>query len=192
TVTKGQTVQGIANLYKVEIDEILSSNQINESAKLTEGQKLIVPGAEIQNEKSEIKSKPKTTTTGKSLAKTGSSIISSVAGFFTNPVPGSVRTRGVKPGHRGVDLAAPTGTAIHAAASGRVLAAKTGYSGGFGNMVIIQHSNGTKTLYAHMSKIGTQTGDQVSKGEVIGYVGSTGHSTGPHLHIEVLGGRNPF
>ena len=96
------------------------------------------------------------------------------------------------PGHKGVDLAAPTGTQIHAAAAGKVLIARNGYNGGFGNYVVIQHPNGTKTLYAHMSRLGTSTGAQVEQSSVIAYVGSTGRSTGPHLHFEVLGGKNPF
>ena len=58
-------------------------------------------------------------------------------------------------------------------------------------MAIIQHSNGTKTLYGHMSKVGTKTGAQVERGEIIGYVGSTGRSTGPHIHFEVFNARNP-
>lgn len=96
------------------------------------------------------------------------------------------------PGGRGIDMAAPTGTPIVAAASGTVLLSKGGYSGGYGEMIVIQHANGTKTLYAHMSKRATTTGAKVSQGETIGYVGSTGRSTGPHLHFEVQGAKNPF
>ena len=58
-------------------------------------------------------------------------------------------------------------------------------------MIIIQHPNGTKTLYGHMSKLSTHSGDQVARGKVIGYVGSTGHSTGPHVHFEVFNAKNP-
>ena len=62
---------------------------------------------------------------------------------------------------------------------------------GFGNVVIIDHPNGTQTLYAHQSKLATVAGAEVFQGEVIGYVGTTGHSTGPHLHFEVHGAQNP-
>ncbi len=147
----------------------------------------MIPGGNIASE-----AKPKT------VAKTGTikgkvvSSLPSVSGYFKNPLPGAVRTRGIKPGHRGVDLAAPTGTPIYAAASGTVIIARMGYNGGFGNYVVIQHGNGTKTLYAHMSKLGTTPGAKVSQGQVIGYVGNTGNSRGAHLHIEVLGGKNPF
>jgi len=90
-----------------------------------------------------------------------------------------------------VDLAIKTGTPIRASAAGKVTLARNGYNGGYGNLVVISHPNGTETLYAHQSKIATTTGVQVYQGEVIGYVGSTGRSTGPHLHFEVHGARNP-
>lgn len=190
TVVKGDTVQSIANKYKVDLKDILSANDLDADYKLSVGERLMVPGGEMSGGSTTTTTKPKTTTSTKT--KTISSSLPSVSGYFKNPVPGAVRTRGVKPGHRGVDLAAPTGTPIHAAAGGTVIIARYGYNGGFGNYVVIQHANGTKTLYAHMSKLGTNPGASVSQGEVIGYVGSTGRSTGPHLHIEVLGGKNPF
>ena len=107
-------------------------------------------------------------------------------------MPTGHKTQGLHgPGKRGIDIGAPTGTPIYASASGTVLLARTGWNGGYGNMVIIQHPNGTKTLYGHMSKLGARTGANVSRGEVIGYVGSTGRSTGPHVHFEVFNARNP-
>ena len=184
TVTKGQTLQGIANLYKVNINEILLANDINSGEKLIVGEKLMIPGAGMLSETT--KPKPNTSTNS-TYAK-----MPSVIGYFKNPLPGARRSRGMSSTHKGVDLAAPTGTPIYAAASGKVLTARMGWNGAFGNMVILQHANGAKTLYAHMSKLGTSTGAQVTQGEVIGYVGSTGRSTGPHLHLEVLGAKNPF
>ena len=107
-------------------------------------------------------------------------------------MPTGHKTQGLHgPGNRGIDIGAPKGTPIYASAPGRVLIAKTGWSGGYGNMVIVEHPNGTKTLYAHMTKLGTKTGAEVARGEIIGYVGSTGRSTGPHLHFEVFNARNP-
>jgi murein DD-endopeptidase MepM/ murein hydrolase activator NlpD len=185
TVAKGDTLQGIASKYKADIDDILSANEIEEGAKLAVGDKLIIPGANLL---SETKTKSGTGTGTKSTY----SNMPNVAGYFKNPVPGGIKTRGIKPGHKGVDIAAPTGTPIHAAAEGAVLIARNGWNGGFGNYVVIQHPNGAKTLYAHMSRLGTTPGDKVSQGDVIGYVGSTGKSTGPHLHLEVLGAKNPF
>ncbi len=187
TVGKGETLQGIATKYKVDLHDILDANDIEADAKLTIGGKLMVPGASISTAAKATKS-----AVGKVVKGGPSSSVPSVAGYFVNPVPGSVKSRGVKPGHKGVDFAAPTGTSIRAAASGTVLIARNGYNGGFGNYVVIQHPNGVKTLYAHMSRLGTTPGAQVSQGENIGYVGNTGRSTGPHTHFEVLGSKNPF
>jgi murein DD-endopeptidase MepM/ murein hydrolase activator NlpD len=85
--------------------------------------------------------------------------------------------------HEGIDLGAAYGTPIAAAGSGTVIYA--GWLGGYGNLTVIDHGGGLATAYGHQSQIGVSVGQQVGRGEVIGYVGSTGHSTGPHLHFEV-------
>jgi murein DD-endopeptidase MepM/ murein hydrolase activator NlpD len=88
--------------------------------------------------------------------------------------------------HAGEDIGAPSGTPILAADSGTVITANSGnYGGGYGNYVVISHGNGVTTLYAHQSAIAVSLGQSVTQGSVIGYVGSTGLSTGPHLHFEV-------
>jgi murein DD-endopeptidase MepM/ murein hydrolase activator NlpD len=86
--------------------------------------------------------------------------------------------------HAGLDLAASYGSPIIAAADGRVVSA--GWSGGYGNLVRIAHAGGLQTMYGHMSRIAAASGTMVHQGQLIGYVGSTGLSTGPHLHYEVL------
>jgi len=83
--------------------------------------------------------------------------------------------------HNGIDIAAPTGTYVGAARAGQVIA--TGWMGGYGKAVIVQHDNGFKTLYGHLSRICTANGRTVKAGSLIGRVGSTGFSTGPHLHF---------
>jgi murein DD-endopeptidase MepM/ murein hydrolase activator NlpD len=85
--------------------------------------------------------------------------------------------------HEGIDLGAAYGTPIAAAAAGVVIYA--GWEGGYGNLVVIDHGGGLATAYGHQSRIAVVAGQSVSQGEIIGYVGSTGHSTGPHLHFEV-------
>jgi murein DD-endopeptidase MepM/ murein hydrolase activator NlpD len=84
--------------------------------------------------------------------------------------------------HTGLDLRAAAGDPVHATAAGRVVTA--GWSGGYGNMVEIDHGHGLSTRYGHLSKILVSVGDKVGIGQVIGRVGSTGRSTGPHLHYE--------
>lgn len=103
--------------------------------------------------------------------------ITSYYGMRTNPVSGIYKN------HDGVDIGAAYGTAIYASASGTVVSA--GWYGGYGNCVMINHGNGYTTLYGHQSRIAVSAGQTVSQGQVIGYVGSTGNSTGPHLHFEV-------
>ena len=85
--------------------------------------------------------------------------------------------------HTGVDIGVPYGTPIHAAAAGTVIYAT--WMEGYGNLVVIDHGNGIATAYAHQSQIAVSYGQQVSQGDVIGYVGCTGHCFGPHLHFEV-------
>jgi murein DD-endopeptidase MepM/ murein hydrolase activator NlpD len=85
--------------------------------------------------------------------------------------------------HPGIDIGVPTGTPIHAAATGTVI--YCGWESGYGNLVVIDHHNGIATAYAHQSRIGVTCNQDVSQGEVIGYVGCTGFCTGPHLHFEV-------
>jgi len=103
--------------------------------------------------------------------------IGSPFGLRVHPIFGSTRM------HTGVDMAGPTGSPIWASKAGRVI--HSGWKGGYGNTVVIQHEGNVATLYAHMSQISSGVGDFVEQGEVVGLMGSTGNSTGPHLHFEV-------
>jgi murein DD-endopeptidase MepM/ murein hydrolase activator NlpD len=98
-------------------------------------------------------------------------------GMRKHPVFGDMRM------HNGMDFTSPTGTDIYVTGNGVV--EQVGYSGGFGNRVIVNHGFGYKTIYAHMSKFTVKEGDYVTRGQVVGKVGSTGTSTAPHLHYEV-------
>ena len=105
-------------------------------------------------------------------------------GMRAHPLTGTPRL------HVGIDLGAPAGTPIRAAAAGTVVFAGT--MGGYGNTVDIRHGDGTTTRYAHQSRILIRSGQQVAAGQVIGLVGSTGASTGPHLHLEVRTSAGPI
>lgn len=139
----------------------------------------------------------------KQLAKKITQLSSTTAkyagGVLSWPTPGYTRISSpygyrihpiykVRKFHTGIDIDAPSGATIIAANSGRVIMA--GWNGGYGNCVIIDHGGGLATLYAHQSKILVQVGDYLKKGDTVGKVGSTGLSTGPHLHFEVRKGGN--
>ena len=109
------------------------------------------------------------------------------SGEYCWPVDGGYISAhiGDRRGHKGIDIAAPYGTPIYAAAAGTVIETSTGWSGGYGNVIKIQNDDGRLTVYAHQSELAAKTGDHVEMGQLIGYVGSTGDSTGNHLHFEV-------
>lgn len=139
------------------------------------------------------KPKPKKQTSSK---KPSSSVSSSNSGKFMHPLNGGGRLTsnyGSRWGsfHRGLDIAAPAGTPIYAAAAGTVT--YSGYNnGGFGKLIIIDHNNGYQTYYAHCSSLYAQVGQKVSKGQNIAGVGSTGNSTGNHVHFEIRSGGTPI
>jgi murein DD-endopeptidase MepM/ murein hydrolase activator NlpD len=92
-----------------------------------------------------------------------------------------------------VDYGMPVGSPIYASAAGKVLIAKgSGWNGGYGDYIVIEHANGTQTVYGHMSTLAVSVGQSVVQGQLIGYSGNTGKSTGPHLHFEIRGAKNPF
>lgn len=123
------------------------------------------------------------------------------SGGAVRPVAGTIPTAGGFGGrsvagcsacstdHLGLDFAAGYGSPVLAALPGRVVSA--GVSGGYGNQVLLQHPDGTQTRYGHLSRIGVTVGQTVVAGQVVGAVGSTGVSTGPHLHFEVILGGTP-
>ena len=128
---------------------------------------------------------------GSSVSKPSSGNVVSGNGYFTHPCPGYTYQSSYfgeirvfeTGGHKGHDYAAPTGTPTYAAAAGTVTIA--GYSPSAGNWVVINHGNGLTTKYMHHSALCVSAGQHVEKGQQIGYVGSTGQSTGPHLHFQV-------
>ena len=179
-VKKGDTLKSLATKYKADLGDILSYNGLSADAKINAGDIVIIPDGVIS-------------ATQTSLARTsGSQTYPAYSGFYLRPIVGGRKTQGIH-GNNGIDLAAPTGTSILASADGKIIVSRAGgYNGGYGIYVVISHANGTQTLYAHMSKNNVSVGQNVIQGQVIGAVGSTGKSTGPHLHFEVRGAKNPF
>ncbi|OGG52428.1 hypothetical protein A2851_05280 [Candidatus Kaiserbacteria bacterium RIFCSPHIGHO2_01_FULL_53_29] len=184
-IKKGDTLISVAKRFGADATEIANYNGIDDAA-LAAGVDIIIPDGEI-SAPTPAKTPGKTVTAAAKYG-TGAQI-----GYYMAPLARYVETQGIH-GYNGVDLGAPIGTSVMAAADGTVVTAKSGgYNGGYGNYVVVQHGNGSQTLYAHMSKVATYAGASVVQGQVIGSVGSTGKSTGAHLHFEIRNGiRNPF
>jgi murein DD-endopeptidase MepM/ murein hydrolase activator NlpD len=183
-VRRGDTAQSIAKAYAGSIDEIKEFNQLTGSLSI--GQEIIIPNGRI----AVAATVKKQGSTGRVVS--GISGPAAPAGYYIRPITGGVRTQGLH-GYNGVDLANRTGTPIMASSAGTVVVAKMGgWNSGYGNYVVLSHDNGTQTLYAHASSLAVSVGETVAQGDVIAYVGSTGRSTGPHVHFEVRGAKNPF
>ncbi len=182
TVARGETLASIAKKYKGDATEIAQFNGL-ESDEVKVGQVVIVPNGEVA---------PVTTTKPGAKSPVKGSTGPSYAGYYLRPLAGGVKTQGLH-GYNGVDLASKAGTPILASAAGQVIISREGgWNGGYGNYVVISHSNGTQTLYAHLQSTAVAMGARVTQGQVIGYMGNTGRSTGTHLHFEIRGAKNPF
>ena len=178
TVQKGDCLAEIASKYNVSMEQILDINDL-ENSNLKIGEKIFIPGAKLdrdalQNALGELFKMP--------LA--AKFRYTSMFGARRDPITGA------KSNHKGVDMACPTGTPVLSSCSGTVAIA--GYSNLYGNYVVIKHVNGYQTLYGHMSKLLVKKGQWVSQGTRIGLVGSTGYSTGPHLHFTVYKNGSPI
>ncbi|RJQ13535.1 LysM peptidoglycan-binding domain-containing protein [Candidatus Parcubacteria bacterium] len=187
-VSGGESLSAIAKRYGVASEEIAKFNLlVADGSSLEAGQLLVVPGG-----KKYIGVAPPAY--GKSLAEYDD--------YYSFPTTG--RNWGREHGNGGVDISNSCGTEVYAAAGGKVIEVKTTQStyrfanGGYGNLIKISHSNGSQTLYAHLLTPLVNEGDNVSKGQLIAWMGGrpgapgTGNSTGCHLHFEVRGARNPF
>lgn len=181
TVVKGETLASIVKKYKGDAGEIADYNGLSENATLAIGEVIIVPNGEIPIA-------PAQTGTIRSRQA-----VPSYSGYYMHPLSNAGHKTQGGHGYNGVDIGAPTGTPIVASASGEVVVSRDyGWNGGYGKYIVIKHPNGTQTLYAHNSSNIVVSGQTVVQGQVIGYVGNTGRSTGPHVHFEVRGAKNPF
>lgn len=187
TVVKGNTLKSVAKKYSSDANEIAQFNGLDPEEPLSLGTVIIIPGGEV------AAIAPVRNTSPRNIREPylgGSGAAQS--GYYGNPVPGARVTQGIH-GWNGIDLGAARGTPVYAAADGSVIIARgSGWNGGYGNYVVITHNNGSQTLYSHMSSAVVTYGQTVAKGQIIGYVGNTGLSTGPHLHFEVRGAANPL
>ncbi len=171
TVKNGDSLSSIATANNIKLETLLDVNELT-SETLTAGQVLFLPGVGLDQKTLQ--------------SRMGELFILPIKASFRWSSPYGWRAdpfTGVQSFHTGTDMACPEGTPILAAMSGKI--AEVGNNRTYGNYIIINHTNGYQTVYAHMSKTIAKKGQWVSQGTKIGLVGSTGYSTGPHLHFMV-------
>jgi len=189
-VSKGDTIGSIADKYKISQKDILEINQMGGSDTILAGQVLIIPDGQPLYTPPVVprRSYVATTPPAQNITTSGDLFWPTICRRITQYFKGWR--------HTGIDVACASGSNIYAAEEGTVT--KAGWNaGGYGNRIIIRHPDGSQTLYGHLKTGGilVEVGEYVKKGQVIGKEGSTGRSTGPHLHFEVIenGSRiNPF
>lgn len=170
-VEDGDTVSDIATAFGMSMEDVLSHNNLADVSLLKVGQMLILPGAKLQPQvRNQVASR------GVSRSRWVWPVIGGSVSSEFGPRWGAH--------HAGLDVAAPTGTPVVAARAGQVISA--GWDGTYGLSVVIDHGDGIQTRYAHASSIAVNAGDWVDAGDFIMGMGSTGFSTGPHLHFEVI------
>ena len=180
-VKKGDTLESIAKKFKGEAGDILSFNGLAVGEPLEVGSTIIIPDGEIATPPASPSSQSYST-----------SRLPEYSGYYMRPIFGGRKSRGIH-GFNGIDLANSCGLPVLASAAGTVILARpSGWNGGYGEYVVITHPNGTQTLYAHLSSILARVGQYVAQGSQIATIGSTGNSTGCHVHFEIRGARNPF
>jgi murein DD-endopeptidase MepM/ murein hydrolase activator NlpD len=185
-VADGDTLAAIAERYGVALTDVMQANAVDDLALIHVGDELVLPGAHPIVRRAEPAER--------SIAVAPPAPLS-----FLWPAFGPITTYfgevgWTSPrGHAGLDIAAPWGAPVLAAATGEVAVAR--YDGAYGLEVIVDHGRGMRTVYGHLSRLEVEPGQRVTQGAEIGLVGSTGFSTGPHLHFEVRQGdelRNPL
>lgn len=180
-IKKGDTIESIAKQFKGDAADILQFNGLVVNEPLEIGATIIIPDGEITPPPS----------SGPRIVR-GLGAFPEFQGYYLRPLIGGRRSRGLH-GFNGIDLADTCGRPVLASAEGIVLIVRpSGWNGGYGRYIVISHPNGTQTLYAHLSSVLAKVGQSLAQGSQIAAIGSTGNSTGCHLHFEVRGARNPF
>lgn len=176
TVQAGETLGEIALRYNVTVHTLAVANGLSSPTQIYPGLALSVPAVEAGTTSVQYSAEGRCE--GVTASRTGT-------GYFVRPTRNYVITRGYFAAHPGIDLATALGTPVVAADGGTVV-----YSGwntfGYGNLVVLDHGNGWLSYYAHLSRIDVGCGAWVPRGSTLGAIGSTGNSTGPHLHFELL------
>jgi len=181
-VSAKDTIASLAKKYKGKEAEVRAFNNLYDDAKLIAGNFIIIPDGEII-----ISAKPTPKVTAPKYAK------DTIAASNWLIVPTSGKDWGRLHGGNGVDVANACGTPVYAAAAGTVtLSDDIGWNYGYGKYIIIKHPNGVSTLYGHSSRLLVEVGEHVDQGQLIMLMGTTGRSTGCHLHFEVRGAKNPL
>lgn len=188
TVKSGDTVLALAKKYDVPAQDIIAYNRLSEEGGLGVGDKLIIPGGEIAQPQPTPKIVPRNTNLAVVNEPDDENVSSGekkIGGFVWPTITRHISQyfSGAHHGHTGIDIDNRSKPAVFAAASGTVQF--QGWLGGYGNLIIIDHGNGITTYYAHLEKFYAGKGDSVKQGQAIAKMGSTGHSTGPHVHFEV-------
>ncbi len=177
-VVSGETLAEIALRYGVTAHALAIANNIENPASVTAGMTLSIPSAQAGT------ASVRYAADGPGLCAPPSKLRAGT-GYFIRPTRGYTLTQLFHAWHPGIDLALDTGNDVYAADSGTVV-----YAGwnpvGYGNLVILDHGNGWRTYYAHLSAYAVECGEWVARSSIIGAIGSTGNSTGPHLHFEML------
>lgn len=180
TVSSGDTIVGLAHKYDASAKEIVEYNGLEDSSKLSLGQKLIIPDGAI-SAVTAPRIVGRDDETGR-LEPAPEGISSDGFGFLW-PTASRHVSQAFKWGHTGIDIDNRSRPSVYVAAAGTVEFA--GWLGGYGNLIIVNHGSGLSTYYAHLDKFYASKGSAVAKGDAIGKMGSTGRSSGPHLHFEV-------
>lgn len=184
TVKSGETVESVAKKYQADAQSIVDFpfNDVPDDFKLKIGQSLIVP----EGQPEEVKVAPRARPQPQFLAQGPASPVFDAGGGarFVWPTAGQI-TQYFAWYHHGIDVANRAAPGISASDGGTVVVAGWPDNYGFGNRVVVDHGNGYRSLYAHMSNIYVSVGQTVSRGQIIGQMGSTGRSTGTHLHLEI-------
>jgi murein DD-endopeptidase MepM/ murein hydrolase activator NlpD len=186
TVARGDTVSSLSKTYDTEADQIIAFNKLqSDGSDIIIGETLVIPGGEKPEPKAVYTPVDRTYTALSKVAAPPPSVSAPAGSGYVWPTAARTITQYYGLHHTGMDIAGPVGTAVYATKSGTVIKSQDGWNGGYGNYIIIDHGGGITSLYGHNSVRYASLGEYVEQGQTIAVIGSTGRSTGPHLHFEI-------